>query len=241
MQCFRAERRAAPEPARLAMCLAVKPLSIAVPSGDRPGPPAFSRMGLGEGLQFFEDNDQITDDSGKKIHASSVVPVSMPDKLSELRQEIAALLPRLRRFGRTLAHSREDADDLVQVAIEKALTRTDQWTPGTRLDSWMFRIMQNAWIDELRARERRGQTFLPEEEGEHVGDGAATGSQLDAILVRKAVAKLSDEHRTIVGLVLVEGLSYQEAAETLGLPVGTVTSRLARAREALQELLGEWP
>jgi RNA polymerase sigma factor (sigma-70 family) len=74
-----------------------------------------------------------------------------------------------------------------------------------------------------------------------VGDGAATGSQLDAILVRKAVAKLSEEHRTIVGLVLVEGLSYQEAAETLGVPVGTVTSRLARAREALQELLGEWP
>ena len=165
----------------------------------------------------------------------------MPDNPSELRQEIAALLPRLRRFGRTLAHSREDADDLVQVAIEKALTRTDQWAPGTRLDSWMFRIMQNAWIDELRARERRGQTFLPEEEGEHVGYGAAAASQLDAILVRKAVARLSDEHRAIVGLVLVEGLSYQEAAETLGVPVGTVTSRLARAREALQELLGEWP
>jgi RNA polymerase sigma factor (sigma-70 family) len=165
----------------------------------------------------------------------------MPPSATELRQEIAALLPRLRRFGRTLAYAPEDADDLVQVAIEKALTRTDQWTPGTRLDSWMFRIMQNAWIDELRARERRGQTFLPEEAGEHVGDGAATGSPLDAILVRKAVAKLSAEHRSIVGLVLVEGLSYQEAAETLGVPVGTVTSRLARAREALQELLGEWP
>ncbi|MBV8033611.1 RNA polymerase sigma factor [Roseateles sp.] len=165
----------------------------------------------------------------------------MPDSLPSLRQEIAALLPRLRRFGRTLAHSREDADDLVQVAIEKALTHTDRWTPGTRLDSWMFRIMQNAWIDELRARERRGQTLLPEEAGVDVGDGAATGSQLDAILVRKAVARLSDEHRSIVGLVLIEGQSYQEAAETLGLPVGTVTSRLARAREALQALLGEWP
>ena len=168
----------------------------------------------------------------------------MPTNLPELRQAIAQLLPRLRRFGRTLAHSREDADDLVQAAIEKALTRTDQWTPGTRLDSWMFRIMQNAWIDELRARERRGQTFLPEEAGDNVGDGAAgmgSGSQLDAILVRKAVAKLNEEHRAVVGLVLVEGLCYQEAAETLGVPVGTVTSRLARAREALQDLLGEWP
>ncbi|MFN3861608.1 MAG: RNA polymerase sigma factor [Roseateles sp.] len=165
----------------------------------------------------------------------------MPENLALLRQEIADLLPRLRRFGRTLARSSEDADDLVQVAIERALKRTDQWTPGTRLDSWMYRIMQNAWIDELRARERHGQTFLPEEEGEHVGDEAKSGAPLDAILVRKAVAKLSDEHRTVVGLVLVEGLSYQEAAQVLGVPVGTVTSRLARAREALQELLGEWP
>jgi RNA polymerase sigma factor (sigma-70 family) len=165
----------------------------------------------------------------------------MPENPSELRQEIAALLPRLRRFGRTLARSPEDADDLVQVAIEKALTRTDQWAPGTRLDSWMFRIMQNAWIDELRARERRGQTFVAEEEGDNVGDDAKSGAPLDAILVRKAVAKLSEEHRTVVGLVLVEGLSYQEAAETLGVPVGTITSRVARAREALQELLGEWP
>lgn len=165
----------------------------------------------------------------------------MPHDLSALRQAIAALLPRLRRFGRTLAHTREDADDLVQAAIEKALMRAEQWTPGTRLDSWMFRIMQNAWIDEVRARERRGQTFLPEEDGEQVGDGSATGSQLDAILVRKAVARLSDEHRAVVGLVLIEGLSYHEAAETLGVPVGTVTSRVARAREALQNLLGEWP
>lgn len=184
---------------------------------------------------------RITIGAGKKIRASSVVRVSMPENLAELRREIADLLPRLRRFGRTLARSPEDADDLVQVAIEKALNRTDQWTPGTRLDSWMFRIMQNAWIDELRARERRGQTFLPEEEGEHVGDDAQSGAPLDAILVRKAVAKLSDEHRAVVGLVLVEGLSYQEAADTLGVPVGTVTSRLARARETLQELLGEWP
>lgn len=176
-----------------------------------------------------------------KIPSTPVVLESMPDTLPELREAIAALLPRLRRFGRTLAHRREDADDLVQVAIEKALTRTDQWTPGTRLDSWMFRIMQNAWIDELRARERRGQTFLPEEEGEQVGDGAVSGSHLDAVLVRKAVARLSPEHRTVVGLVLVEGLSYQEAADTLDVPVGTVTSRLARAREALQDMLGEWP
>lgn len=152
--------------------------------------------------------------------------------------QIAALLPRLRRFGRTLARHREDADDLVQIAVEKALTRTDQWAPGTRLDSWMFRIMQNAWIDHLRAGERRAQTFVPEEEGEHVGVWPIE-AQIDALAVRKAVAKLNDDQRAVVGLVLVEGLGYQEAAEVLGIPVGTLTSRLARAREALQLLLGD--
>jgi RNA polymerase sigma factor (sigma-70 family) len=152
------------------------------------------------------------------------------------RDQLAALLPRLRRFGRTLARHREDADDLVQLALERALLRADQWEPGTRLDSWMFRIMQNAWIDETRARERRGQTFVPEDEADTLG-AATPDAQVEALAVRRAVARLNDEQRTVVGLVLVEGLSYAEAAEVLGLPIGTVTSRLARAREALQGML----
>lgn len=164
----------------------------------------------------------------------------MVNSVTEVRTQIAALLPRLRRFGRTLARTREDADDLVQMAIEKALTRTDQWTPGTRLDSWMFRIMQTTWIDEVRARDRRGQTFVPEEEGEHVGV-TSHDAQMDAMAVRKAVARLGDDQRAVVGLVLVEGLAYQEAAGVLGIPVGTLTSRLARAREALQMMLGGAP
>ena len=161
----------------------------------------------------------------------------MADSSQNVRNEIAALLPRLRRFGRTLARHREDADDLVQIAVERALTRTEQWQPGTRLDSWMFRIMQNAWIDETRAREWRSQTFVAEEEGEHIGV-STTDAQIDAIAVRKAVAQLNDDQRAVVGLVLVEGLAYREAADVLGVPIGTLTSRLARAREALQALLG---
>jgi RNA polymerase sigma factor (sigma-70 family) len=160
----------------------------------------------------------------------------MAEASQNVREQLAALLPRLRRFGRTLARHREDADDLVQIALERALTRTDQWQPGTRLDSWMFRIMQNAWIDETRARERRGQTFVAEEEGEDVGV-STTDTLIDAIAVRKAVAQLSDDQRAVVGLVLVEGLPYKEAAEVLGVPIGTLTSRLARARETLQTLL----
>ena len=160
----------------------------------------------------------------------------MADLSPTVRDDIAALLPRLRRFGRTLARNPEDADDLVQIAVERALTHSHQWQPGTRLDSWMFRIMQNAWIDESRARERRQQTFVEEEAGENVGV-SANEAQMDAIAVRKAVAQLNDEQRAVVGLVLVEGLPYKEAADVLGIPIGTLTSRLARARETLQAIL----
>lgn len=162
----------------------------------------------------------------------------MAESSPDVRADIAALLPRLRRFGRTLARHPEDADDLVQIAVEKALTHTEQWRPGTRLDSWIFRIMQNAWIDETRMRERRSQTFVDEEAGEAIGINT-TDAQIDAIAVRKAVAQLGDDQRVVVGLVLVEGLPYQEAADVLGIPLGTLTSRLARARDALQALLGD--
>ncbi len=155
-----------------------------------------------------------------------------------LREELVALLPRLRRFGRAVTRHREDADDLVQMALERALQRAEQWQPGTRLDSWMFRIMQNAWIDEMRARARRSEIFAAEEEGEHVGV-SSSDTQIDALAVRRAIAQLSDDQRVVVGLVLVEGLPYKEAAAVLDIPIGTLTSRLARAREALQALLGD--
>ena len=160
----------------------------------------------------------------------------MDDETHPLRQDIAALLPRLRRFGRTLTRHREDADDLVQLAVERALNRSSQWQPGSRLDSWLFRIMQNAWIDELRARGRHNETFVSEEQGLQVGV-STHDSQIDAIAVRKAVARLGDDQRAVVALVLVEGLPYKEAAGVLGIPIGTLTSRLARARETLQGLL----
>lgn len=155
-----------------------------------------------------------------------------------LHAEIAALLPRLRRFARTIAWQREDADDLVQAGIERALGRSNQFEAGTRLDSWLFRIMKNAWIDEVRSRIRRDQVFSPEEAGEHVGDDHAE-SQQQRIAIQKAISLLSDDHRIVIGLVLVDGMPYKEAADVLEIPIGTLTSRLARAREALQGLLSD--
>ena len=155
---------------------------------------------------------------------------------AQLRSHMSSLLPRLRRFAWALTGSRDEGDDLVQATYERAIAHIGQWEPGTRLDSWLFRIMQNAWIDETRARKRRDQTFVEEVAGEPVGV-SGSDAQIDAIAVRKAVAQLGDEQRAVVGLVLVEGLPYKEAAEVLGIPVGTLTSRLARARAALQAIL----
>jgi RNA polymerase sigma factor (sigma-70 family) len=162
----------------------------------------------------------------------------MPPNAEPIHQEIAALLPRLRRFARTITHQREDADDLVQIAVERALGRSEQWQPETRLDSWIFRIMKNAWIDEVRGRIRHDRLFAPEEAGEHVGDNFAEAHQ-QRLAIQKAVSLLSEEHRMVIGLVLVDGLPYKEAAEVLEIPMGTLTSRLARARDALQASLAD--
>lgn len=156
--------------------------------------------------------------------------------VEQIRDQIISLLPRLRRFARTITRNPHDADDLVQISIERALLRHEQWRPESRFESWMFGIIRNAWIDEVRSRRRRDRVFLPEESGENVSD-AAGGSPANLLAVQDALAALPEEQRMAVALVLIEGLSYKEAADVLAVPIGTVTSRLARGREALQAQL----
>lgn len=163
-----------------------------------------------------------------------------------LRREIVALMPRLRRFALGLAGGQADADDLVQTALEKALTRLDQFKPGTRLDSWLFRIVQTSWIDDRRRAVRREDTMdadmMERIPGQTVpGHETAHGIRDD---VNRALAQLSDDQRALSILVLVEGYSYQEAADMEGVPVGTVMSRLSRARKTMAKFLsgdGEHP
>jgi RNA polymerase sigma-70 factor, ECF subfamily len=160
--------------------------------------------------------------------------VSPPD----LSAELVTLLPRLRRFARALTRNPHDADDLVQVALERALARAHQLRPDATLAAWVFAILRHAWIDELRARARNERVFAAEESGLHVGD-AGHSAQVERLSVQEAMARLPQEQRIAVALVLVEGLSYKEAAHVMDVPIGTLTSRLARAREALQAMLGE--
>ena len=156
-------------------------------------------------------------------------------------RDLLAILPRLRRFAASLSHDRADGDDLCQAALEKGLRARDQWQPGTRLDSWMYRIMRNLWIDEARARQRAAKTFAPEEAGLTVGHAGDRDVEAHMMLsdVDRAMQALPDEQREAIALVLVEGLSYKEAAAVLGIPTGTLTSRLVRGRGALLELMGE--
>ncbi|MCX7357439.1 MAG: sigma-70 family RNA polymerase sigma factor [Alphaproteobacteria bacterium] len=162
----------------------------------------------------------------------------MTSAAEQTRSDIVAMLPRLRRFARALTGSLADADDIVQIAVERALMRMDQYQQGTRLDSWLFSITRNAWIDEARSRTRRGKVFAPAGAGEQVGGEADVHAKLEADDVWTAMRKLPDEQREAVALVCVEGLAYREAADALGVPIGTLTSRLARGREALQIMLG---
>lgn len=162
--------------------------------------------------------------------------MSRPSPFDEVSAQLPELLPRLRRFARVITRHVQDADDLVQVAVERALIHAAQWRPESRLDSWIFGIMKNAWVDEIRARRRRSRIHAPEEAGLEIGDRSAEDRDT-ALSVQAAMEHLPDEQRLAVALVLVEGLSYKEAAETLGVPIGTLTSRLARGRGALQAIL----
>jgi len=156
---------------------------------------------------------------------------------SDLQQQLVALLPRLRRFARALARDTHDADDLVQFALERALARASQARPDADLSGWIFGIVRNAWIDELRARARRARLFASGESVEQFSD-ASQPEHAELLSVQDALARLPDEQRSAVALVLIEGLSYKEAAHIMQVPIGTLTSRLARGREALQKMLG---
>jgi RNA polymerase sigma-70 factor, ECF subfamily len=162
-----------------------------------------------------------------------VAPVS-----KRFSDQLIAVLPRLRRFATGLTRSASEADDLVQAACERALAREHQFQEGTRFDSWMFRIVQTIWIDQLRARDiRKEDGDIAEERLGSDEPVRRVEARLALSEVRRAVSLLPPDQRATLMLVTVEGLSYKQAADVAGVPVGTIMSRLARARVALQLLL----
>ena len=160
--------------------------------------------------------------------------------MDDFERDLTDLLPRLRRLAHALSRSPVDADDLTQATAERILRARRQWQPGTRFDAWAFRILRNLWIDMARTNTRLGRALAPEEAGMTVAhdprDQLEQRSELRALMA--AMSRLPDEQREVIALVSIEGLRYAEVAQLLDLPLGTVSTRVMRGRQALLSLLG---
>jgi RNA polymerase sigma-70 factor (ECF subfamily) len=155
---------------------------------------------------------------------------------SDLRQALTAVLPRLYRFGLALTGSRHDADDLVQSTCERVLRHAGKFEEVTRLDAWLYEIMRNLWIDEVRHRSVRRHDDIDAADAVIGEDGQAiVDGRFNLAAVREAMSRMPDTQRTVLILVCVDGLSYKQAAGVLGIPLGTLMSRLSRARQDLHD------
>jgi len=163
--------------------------------------------------------------------------------LSDLRRQLIAVLPRLHRLAGVIVRNRQDGDDLFQKTIARVLEREDGWEPGSRLDLWAARIMKNIWLDEVRMRNRWARLVERMPEDDLLSDEGATASDLERSTenrwLREQVEALPEEQRLAIKLVVLNELSYSEAAEILEIPEGTLTSRLARGRAALSRQIME--
>ncbi|HUG79102.1 MAG TPA: sigma-70 family RNA polymerase sigma factor [Burkholderiales bacterium] len=149
-------------------------------------------------------------------------------------QRLVELIPRLRRYARALVGDRASADDLVQDTLERAWAKLHLYRRGTDLRAWLFTVMHNVHVNKVRAQRA---TDPLEDDMPELAQRAAQG---DALLVRdldRAVARLPADQRAVLLLVTLEEMSYEEVAHTLGIPIGTVMSRLSRARDKLRMMM----
>ena len=157
------------------------------------------------------------------------------DARARMGRDLVLLLPRLRRFAAGLTGSLQEGDDVVQSACLRALEKHHQWEPGTRLDSWMFRIIRNLWLDRAKSAWTRLVRSDPDslvDIPDHSVDRSIEARD-ELASARAAITALPEAQREVLLLVSVEGLTYEATAAALGVPLGTVMSRLARARVAV--------
>lgn len=152
--------------------------------------------------------------------------------------DLSALLPRLWRYAYVICRNPDRANDLVQATCERALSRREQFQPGTRLDAWTFTILQSIWKNDLRRDAvRRGQGFVDVEDAGLIDHRESAEGKIFLSEVLNAIDTLPEAQKSAVYLVYVEGLSYDEAASALEIPAGTLTSRLVRARVKIAEMV----
>ena len=161
--------------------------------------------------------------------------------MGEIYRSIEAEIPRLRRYARALARDVATADDLVQDCLARALGKLHLWQEGTDLRAWLFTILHNQYVNQVRRAVREGAAVGLSETEPMLTRAPHQGKSLELRDLERAIAKLPEEQRAVILLVGLEGMRYEEVAEVLGVPVGTVRSRLSRGREALRRLMGIVP
>jgi len=161
--------------------------------------------------------------------------------VEEIYQSIEAEIPRLRRYARALARDVAAADDLVQDCLARALGKLHLWQKGTDLRAWLFTILHNQYVNQVRRAVREGAAIGLSETEPLLTRAPQQGKSLELRDLERAIARLPEEQRSVILLVGLEGMRYEEVAAVLCVPVGTVRSRLSRGREALRRLMGIVP
>jgi RNA polymerase sigma-70 factor, ECF subfamily len=157
--------------------------------------------------------------------------------MSDFHNLIKREIPRLRRYARALTRNGDRADDLVQETLLRAIAKSHLWQTGTDIRAWLFTIMHNQHVNHVRSSIREGVTVDLEDAPAMTAEPVAT-TRLELRDLERALAKLPTEQREVILLVGLEGMAYEEVAEVLGVPVGTVRSHLSRGRDALRQLMG---
>jgi len=157
--------------------------------------------------------------------------------MNDLTRLIEAEIPRLRRYARALTRDVTRADDLVQSCLTRALAKQHLWQPGTDLRAWLFTILHNQHVNDVRRSVREGVVVGVEEMSPALTVPSGAMAVLELRDLDAAIAKLAPEQRQVILLVGLEGMQYEEVALILGVPVGTVRSRLSRGRDQLRRLM----
>jgi RNA polymerase sigma-70 factor, ECF subfamily len=158
--------------------------------------------------------------------------------MTDIRPRIAAEISRLRRYARSLTRDVTAADDLVQDCLTRALAKVHLWQEGTDLRAWLFTILHNQYVNQVRRAVREGTAVALSDTESVLTSAPSQGKRLELRDLERALAKLPEEQRSALLLVGMEGMRYEEVADVLAVPVGTIRSRLSRGREALRQLMG---
>jgi RNA polymerase sigma-70 factor (ECF subfamily) len=161
--------------------------------------------------------------------------------MADICRKIEDEIPRLRRYARALTRDINAADDLVQDCLTRALSKVHLWQKGTDLRAWLFTILHNQYVNHVRRAVREGSAVGLSDSEPLLTSAPNQGKRLELRDLERAIAKLPEEQRSVLLLVGLEGMRYEEVASVLDVPVGTIRSRLSRGREMLRQLMGMAP